>query len=511
MKTNTVDLLICSLPALTVDRVPGAPAMLKSAAMSAGYTSRSVDLSINFFKSQCNSDVDLYIKNTQGFRPNLDSTPEISLLINEWITDSINIIREINPTIIGLSVFSTHQHRACFKLAQALREQLPNIKIIIGGYGLSENCQSLTRDSGIKKIDLIKPFYQFLTDEKLCDYVVKTDPLNQLINILEEVIGNKIGDYKKEYTEQKVLFEAPIPDYSDYSLTEYVWNEGIALPVTGSKGCVRSCTFCDVPSQFGRFKYRTGKDIANEIMYLHKTHNVRIFEFTDSLVNGSLLAFTEWLEIIAEYNDAQTEENKIHWYGQYICRPQSIAVSKTYPLMMRSGVINLVIGVESGSNDVLAAMKKGMKVEDALAELEIFGQYGIKTHLLMLGGFYNETWERYLESLDFIVKCQPHAARGTITKLSVGLPLFINERTQLYHDAEQLGIILDPLNGLNWRMADDESTDFIERCQRRVITQLVLDKLGLPMSDVSITNIHHIHSALLTYRDELIEKLNVLR
>ena len=80
-----------------------------------------------------------------------------------------------------------------------------------------------------------------------------------------------------------------MPDYSDYEIDQYMWDKsGPMIPITGSKGCVRNCDFCDVRFQFGKYQFRTGKDIAKEMISLSQKHGYRKFQFTDSLVNGSL-------------------------------------------------------------------------------------------------------------------------------------------------------------------------------------------------------------------------------
>lgn len=500
-----LDLIICSLPSLSIDRPPAAPALLQSAVECAGYSAKSLDLNLEFFINQCYRDVDTFNKLGSIFRPYEIPTDTAIDKSTKWVDDSIKILQQLNPKLIGISVFTVYQHRSTILLTRAIRKHLPNTKIVLGGFGLIISSNSLTNLIDIKKIDLLKPFSQYVTEKSLCDYLVFDDPLNNILTILEKVAGPK---EKIIYTEEKVLFSTPIPNYDDYKLDEYVWNDNKALPITGSKGCVRSCTFCDIPGQFGRFKYRSGEDIANEMLYLHKRHNIRTFEFTDSLVNGANKAFKEWLTVVADYNDTQSEENKIRWFGQYICKPQDSIPKDIYSLMARSGVINLVIGVESGSNPVLEAMKKKMTVEDVFDELVMFEKYNIKTNFLMLSGFYNETWDRYLETLDFIIKCQPYIAKGTIEKLSIGIPLFINNKMELGIEADRLGILIDPYNDLNWKLLDDPDNDFVERSRRRLITQLILNKLGIAQNRVAIENTYQVLDNLKRYERDLLKKIN---
>ena len=91
------------------------------------------------------------------------------------------------------------------------------------------------------------------------------------------------------------------PVYDDYELSDYTNRKGlVALPITGSRGCVRSCTFCDVASMWPKYRYRDGKNIAEEIKYQVERHGVRAFRFTDSLINGSLKAFKDMIKELAE-------------------------------------------------------------------------------------------------------------------------------------------------------------------------------------------------------------------
>lgn len=489
---------------MLVDHLPGAPALLKSAMIEAGYTAKGIDLSIEFFINQCNSDIEIQDKLSCVFNSTETPSEEALTAGQKWVDDSIIHLQKIDPTLIGLSIFSYMQQRAAYMLALAIRTHLPDTKIVLGGYGLSKSSNAFLNFPGIKKIDLIKPFNQFMIDLDLCDYAILDDPLNRLVGVLEEVVGVK---NKKVFEEGKILYNTPIPNYDDYDINKYTWNNEPIIPITGSKGCVRNCTFCDVPTQFGRFKFRSGKDIAEEMIHLHKKYGIWSFEFTDSLVNGSNKAFVEWLTVLAEYNDNQPDDNKIRWTGQYICKPQATQPKGIYELMVRSGVQNLVIGVESGCDEILQAMKKQMTVKDVFDELEMFSKNKICITMLMLSSFYNETWERYLETLKFIIKCRPYVLNGTIWTISMSAPLWIYDSVPLYDQAHELGIIVDPYDPSNWKLVDDLDMDFVERCRRRLITQLVLEKLDIFQPAISNTFLQMTINHLKQYEKKLILEL----
>ena len=70
--------------------------------------------------------------------------------------------------------------------------------------------------------------------------------------------------------------DVPFVDYDNYKLDEYRYITGNKiLAITGSKGCVRSCTFCDIGVIWPRFKHRGGKHIAAEMIHLYKKYNVK--------------------------------------------------------------------------------------------------------------------------------------------------------------------------------------------------------------------------------------------
>ena len=500
---NQVDVVICSLPSLHLDHPPGAPALLQAALESSGIGAQSMDLSIDFFINQCSRDVNKSHVLSAIFRPTNEYIPQESRDAAEsWITESIAKLKNINPKIIGLSVFTNFQHNATVMLTRAIRTHLPDAVIVLGGWGLTVNCNSLAGQKNIKRFDLLKPFHQYMQEQKLADETILSNdnPLARFVAFATQQLNQRVHEHEFAVTEAKTIYSSPIPNYDDYNLNNYVWNGDKSLPVTGSLGCVRNCTFCDIPGQFGRFKYRTGADIAQELIALKEKYQINTFEFTDSLVNGSIKAFKEWLEIVADYND--NNQDKIQWFGQYICRPQAQVPENLYSLMKRSGVTNLVIGVESGNNEVLAAMKKKMTVQDVYDELAQFEKHGIKTTLLMLSGFYNETYERFLDSLQFIVNCSHYVANGTITNFGVGSPLFINEHMYVGEEADKLGIIVDPYDGFNWKLVNDDENDYVERARRRLITQVVINQLGIPTPAQNISNVYQMLQKL---KNQLLE------
>lgn len=506
-----VDVLICSMPLLHhMGYLPAAPAILKSAVQNAGYTATTLDLNLEYFDNQCNRNIDQYFELGCVWRPYEIVTDQANKAAADWVNHCIGLIKRTDPKTVAVSVFTNWQQRATWLLLSALKQQMPEMPVIVGGFGCEVNSTPLKNlDIKLSKLDQLKPFWQLLKENNLIDHAALGGggSLDDLVNFLDKTLKNI--DRPSDAPERSVMYDAPIPDYNDYKLDQYVWENGQKkIAITGSKGCVRSCRFCDIPALFGKFKTRSGADIAHEMIHQSTYHGIRYFEFTDSLVNGSLKIFREWLTVIAEHNDKCSDEEKIHWFGQYICRPQSQTPSDIYDLMKRSGVVNLIIGVDSGSDAMLDAMNKKMTTSDVYDELEKFSEYGIHCNILMLSGYYCETWENFVETLHFLQKCQRHIASGTIGTLGMGPPLYINEHMYIGQHAEELGIILNEDHSIMWTMANDPENNYVTRIKRRVIAQLVLDMLGYALSSQHVSNLQQTLTLLEQEESKLLEELN---
>ena len=484
-----IDLLICSLPSGVLNRPPAAPAILKACAESAGFTARTEDLSLNFFIHQCNRNFDLYYAQIKAFEPFVDF--EHTDQIKQWLQDFCNTIKMHQPKFIALSVFSTYQHRAAVLLCQEIRKSFPAVKIILGGYGLPES----VNDTFVGFLNTkFGKFDQYMQLYKLADHYIYGEGEQSLVDVL---VGHPV------LAEPVDLNSVPIPNFNDYKFDDYVWHTQPVITVTGSKGCVRNCTFCNVPRKFGRFRRRSGQNIARELIELSQRYNITKFEFTDSLVNGSQRDFHEWVEIIADYNNQQQPDKRISWYGQYICRPQSQIPNGIYQKIKQSGAVNLIIGAESGSNAVLEAMRKNITTQDVFEELDQFEQHGLQAQLLVLSGFYNETWERYIKTLEFIVRCHRYIAAGVISKIAVGLPLIIETDGYLHEHANELGIVINPNDIADWKTIHDPTNTWLERIRRRVITQLLLNSMGASMTSNGIDELNLMLNQISLYEKQL--------
>lgn len=485
-----IDLLICSVPAGIINRPPAAPALLKGCVVQSGFSAKTVDFSLMLFSDFCDSDYDRYEEINRLFESNVEW--KRTDIISAWLEKCLQTIEDASPKFLAISVFSVFQHRSTFVICQEVKKRFPDLPIILGGYGLPEKYKISFNNFCDAPMGGSERFGDFMQRKKLVDFVVYGEGEQQLVDI---VAG------KTPVTDLVNIENVPFSNFDDYNLAQYLWHNEPVLTITGSKGCVRKCKFCNVPRKFGRYRQRSGKRIALEMIELSQQYNVYKFEFTDSLVNGSLKEFMQMIQTLADYNSQA--DQPVTWYGQYICRPQNQIPAGMYELIKKSGCRHLIIGAESGSDAVLDAMDKKITINDIFDELDQFEKHDLQCQLLVLIGFYNETWNRFLETLQFICRCHRYIAAGVISRIAPGVPLIVEEDGFLHEHAEELGIVLDSTNTSNWHLKDDTSFTWIERNRRKSIMHALLMLMNVSMTGNGIQEIKQLIEKLTLYEQQL--------
>lgn len=488
-----IDLLVVSVPVLDLQYPPSSPAVIKSVVKAAGFSAHTLDLNLHL-KNICGNHNNFYSiqHNFENVSPEIKQTTDVveaffdndKEIINEWLQTSIDKIKGYNTRWLGISVFSYKSHKATLALCIEIKRQLPNLKIVLGGRGISAYAMGPDHPYFYQKIHTFLGDYpdlnfgETLLHYGIVDNIIQGDGEKAIIDLLnnsadENVIAN-VDDINLE--------TIPFVDFDDYELDKYNYINEPTIPITGSKGCVRKCTFCDIPVLWPKFKFRSGEHIAKEMIHLYNKHGVRKFYMSDSLVNGSMQAFTDFITVLANHNQ-QNPNASIKWVGQYITRPISKALDdQYYDLLKASGGEGLTIGVESGSDAVRAHMKKQFKTVDIDTELEHFDRRGIVCVLLFFSCYPTERWEDFLDTVNMFIRYQKYCASGTVYKLTLGTPYTHHPQTPLWNMQEEIGLESKKGSDILWRLNKNKELTFVERVRRRLILQEVATALKLPMS-----------------------------
>jgi len=477
------DFLLITGPIRDLTFPPMALAQLKSISESAGFACRTIDYNQKYFSEQCNKNKEIFYDNTKMFGNTLPIPYEdiISSNCGQWLEKQIiKDINEYNPKVVGVSSFSRYNNVSCFHLCKVIKENFPHIKVITGGYGLHNPLNYL--DTFDKNLIVEPEVGELLKTNKFCDTYIIGDAEHKLIEWLRDHTVDYSGVGKRVIDPNWT--ETAYSDFNDLDIHNYEYHKGLTLPMTSSKGCVRKCTFCDVPHNFGTFSFKKGKSVADEVIHLYETYGAKTIYFTDSLVNGSLRAFIDFVETLAELKQKKGYHD-IKWTGQYIVRPShQIPNPKNYYSLLRdSGAEGLTIGVESGSNKVLADMKKKCTVDDIYTEINYFSDHDISCGLLLFPAFPTETREDFMDTVNMMKNLQPYWCNGTINLVNFNVYYGNESYSEWGKKTEDDGMYSHPQDNALWWYRHNPDLDYKEMVFRRLVLNAIVKKLNIPTYD----------------------------
>ena len=418
-----MDVVICNFPPMVPWYIPAAPAILKGACNHVGLTSKFIDFNINHIKG--NDDIDSW-------------SQEVLLYA---------------PKVVALSLFSYHCRNLALDLADRLKQKTKDITIIIGGPGLKDDLNNN-----------IQADVQRSIDNKIIDHYVEHDGEYPFLNFLTEQFKLPSAT---EFDTLKVPY---LTDYSDHNFEfrrQHPRWEGypIHIPITGSKGCVRNCTFCEIPGRW-KFALRNPEDIARDIkntIPLLQGLNYH-FHFTDSLVNGSMPAFDKLLD---QFLEIKKEYPEFRWGGQFIIRRASQSGDDYWRKIADSGGQFLTIGVETGSDRLREEMRKHFSNEDLDHSIKMMDKYNLNCLLLMFTGMPTETEEDFQQTLDLLTRLTPYKEK-VITEIQLGYLTTIYPGTPLYDSSKADSDTILSKDSVIWYNKNNPKLTHNERLNRRI-------------------------------------------
>ena len=427
---------------------------------------KTLDLNVEFF-NYTNQDIwDQVLLHIRLDKTLSDLPPETLEYVDKFIDHSVNIINEYNPDCVAITLLTFVQQHWAERFLTKLRKTFKG-KIIAGGPGIS------TSNVIIPNSKIL--FGEYLANNNLIDYYV----LGEGDLIFEQfLLGERnllgLNDKNLHNSWQPQLDNLDLyatPSYKQISFEGYNTHDAgkYKINVTSSRGCVRRCTFCDVGNIWKKFRYRSGENVAQEILKHHKEIGATNIWFTDSLINGSLKQFKDLISKLVEYKNLHPSLADLTYNGQFIVRPKNTHNEEMFKLMHDSGCTHLQVGIESGSESVREHMGKKFTNEDIEWHLEMCEKYKIKNTFLMITGYPTETEEDHQATKDLLIKSQKYAINHTIVSVNLQYALSILPNTPLEAMMPDLGIhYTDISHGsyANWFAESNKDLTIPRRHQR---------------------------------------------
>lgn len=386
------DLLLTILPRYTTYSDPPAGiSIIHAVAKQAGFESKVEDFNLLFYKKMKAQQDQKMLERIDAWMEISPSNPgkekilsendrnELDKIYSSWL----DIIEKHNPKFVGFSVFTQWSIKPALEFIPMVKKRFPHINIILGGPG--------TTPKNDKLFDIV-------------DYYVDGEGENTILEILNgngDLCPGVNGNPPVQIDDMNIV---PFPDYSDYNLDDYIC-KGKMLRITGSRGCIRRCNFCDIYKQWPMFRWRNGNVIADEIFHQWSTLPTKpdMFLFTDSLLNGNMKMLRGLCERLIELKN-KNPEFEPQYQSFFITSSPKFMNINDWDLLEQSGCHTMAVGIESGSEKVRWAMNKKVKNEWIDFFIEQAYNHNINMRWMLIIGFPEETDEDFFETVKLCEK-----------------------------------------------------------------------------------------------------------
>lgn len=338
------------------------------------------------------------------------------LFPNSWKLKLDEILKR-GCSLVGLSVMTGNPIRTSLEISKYVKQSY-GIPVIWGG-----------------------PHPTILPEEtlqnKYIDYVIRdwgSEPLYQLISCLkgdgygiEDITG--LG-YKKDgqiilngtTCNFEILNYRDIPYHLiDIDSKKYnrLQGKNVFFPIYTAMGCPYKCAFCMSPSVYKKIKGKKWipfevDTVLDHIEFLLEKYDFQRLQIYD---DDSFVDPERMRRFFIKYVERDLHNKlKLDFRGVRINELDRVD-DEFLKLMVKANVEVLAIGVESGSDDTLMRMRKGITVEQILQVSKRLRKYPtLRPHYNILCGTPGETYEDLVktkELMEILVKDNPSCFIGT--------------------------------------------------------------------------------------------------
>lgn len=294
--------------------------------------------------------------------------------------------------IIGIS-FTTPQKDEAYKCLEYYKQQG---KIVIAGGAHATHMPYECKKMGF-------------------DHVIIGEGELRLLQLLSELVksDDRPNLHFEHIIEDSNLDSLPYPDRESLPIAEYKYyiNDRPATPIMTTRGCPGRCSFCARVSK--KFRLQSAERTIKEILYVYEKHGFRAFMIYDDVFIASKARF----EIISN------ELSGFSFFFRCFSR-SNLITDDICRLMAEMGIVEVGLGVESGSWNILKRNLKGVSPDINLRAVKLLKQYGIRSKTFIIVGLPGESHETMEETIKWIDMAQPDDLDVTIFQPLPGSDIF---------------------------------------------------------------------------------------
>lgn len=327
------------------------------------------------------------------------------------MSKTLELAKSIKPDAIFMET-TTPSILADYESLNALKETT-GARIIVGGPHATYFHKEV-----IKDCDAINVVIRHEFDTKIASVISNLDNLKEIGGITfrngSEIIDNGDGRPADD------LDRIPFPDRETIPWQWYLeawYSRRPFMNMMTSRGCPYHCSFCLWPqSMYGhKQRFRSLDNVLSEIHELIDRYGLKEINIDDG-------TFTTDRKRVIEFCQRLRQENiKLIW----TCNGRVDNLDdEMLAEMKQSGCKMIRLGVESGSQEVLDKIKKGVTIGQIEEGFKLVKKHGIQALGGFMFGFPYDSRKTIEETLDFAKRLSPDQVQFSINMCYPGTSLY---------------------------------------------------------------------------------------
>lgn len=328
-----------------------------------------------------------YLKE-KGF--GVESVDMVGLMMQERALESL--LRQKKPSAVGITAMTPTLPFAK-RIAGLVKQVLPSAKVILGGVHATVSPESCFED---ENIDFVLRGEGELSIEALLSRGLH----NELVDIPGLCRRNGGISSRGIATPVVDLDCLPVADYDSFPIERYIaYNESLrgirGISMLISRGCPYPCSFCAVHQTMGKkFRIKAPEKVVDEMRRLTEKYLLEGIWFKDSIFNQC----KEWF--FAFCSELKRRRMGLSWQCNTrvdLANEAELAAGK------EAGLVQIDLGIESGSPKSLKTLAKGIDVDQVERAVQRAKKY-VKVAGFFMIGIPGETREDIEMTFDFAKK-----------------------------------------------------------------------------------------------------------
>jgi anaerobic magnesium-protoporphyrin IX monomethyl ester cyclase len=332
----------------------------------------------------------------------------------------------------------TRMREVAFRIIAA--SQKVGATVLVNGSDASDHVEDYLRNGcrcvllGEAEFTLVETVKQLLRN--------KNSALDEIagLSYLSPTTGEVV--YTARRGQLRYLDALPFParDLIDTRQYRDAWKSAhgyFSLNLVASRGCPYRCNWCAKPIYGDTFSTRSPRSVAEEMRQLKHVYDAEHLWFADDIFGLQ----PKW---VLEFADAvETLDAAVPFKMQ---SRVDLMTAVTTAALRRSGCAEVWMGAESGSQKILNAMEKGIRVEQVANARENLRKEGIRACYFLQFGYPGEQWEDIKSTIDLVRNTRPDDIGVSVAYPLPGTSFFQQVKAQLgsktnWSDSEDLSMM----------------------------------------------------------------------